>query len=395
MICNYTNTIDLCCNKYSYSFINVIPSGITVIADKSETSPVLRTDKSTLETKIISPSSNNLIPTCDINDDSEDTTDWECYIIYRYMCSGIISDPPLQTFKDAQIDLINTSYSSTLEEGILVTINSKNIILGSSINDQISYKSILSYAQALYDDDTDASMPPFTDKNGQVYNLSYSDLIVVFKTYFEKVILYKNLKDTLINQCSNSSTIDDIQQINWSKIKPITGSLIGTKIVTTVDKPIVQSCIVVDTDTSGVDVSCDPPCDPESCEICVDGSCVSSCGQGECCDNGLCGNCIYGECCVNGQCQETWFFDSSVSTTVNCQPPGYSSDGFDGTTYFWRLQSGPYPTSSAAASAPYGICDRQEFCNFLSVYCGINDCDINGSNYGDGTCTTDRVFECS
>lgn len=299
MICNYTNTIDLCCNKYSYSFINVIPSGTTVIADKSETAPVLRTDKSTLETKIISPSSNNLIPTCDINDNSEDTTDWECYIIYRYMCSGIISDPPLQTFKNVQIDLINSSYSATLEDGILVTINTKNIILGSSINDQISYKSILSYAQALYDDDTDASMPPFTDKNGQVYNLSYSDLIVVFKTYFEKVILYKNLKDTLINQCSNSSTIDNIQQLNWCSTKPLTGSLIGTKIVTTVDKPIVQSCIVVDTDTSGVDVSCDPPCDPESCEICVDGSCVSSCGQGECCVNGTCVDC---SCDTNNDC---------------------------------------------------------------------------------------------
>lgn len=258
MICNYTNTIDLCSNKYSYSFINVIPSGITVIANKSETAPVLRTDKSTLETKIISPSSNNLIPTCDINDNNEDTTDWECYIIYRYLASGIISDPPLQTFKDAQTELINSSYSATLEDGILVTINSKNIILGSSMNDQIAYKSILSYAQALYDDDTDASMPPFTDKSGQIYNLSYSDLIVVFKTYFEKVILYKNLKDTLINQCSNSSTIDDIQQLNWSKIKPITGSLIDTKIVTTVDKPIVQSCIVIDTNNpEAEDIECE------------------------------------------------------------------------------------------------------------------------------------------
>ena len=286
MICNYTNTIDLCCNKYSYSFINVIPSGITVIADKSETSPVFRTDKSTLETKIISLSSNNLIPTCDINDDSEDTTDWECYIIYRYLASGIISDPPLQTFKNVQIDLINSSYSATLEDGILVTINTKNIILGSSINDQISYKSILSYAQALYDDDTDASMPPFTDKNGQVYNLSYSDLIVVFKTYFEKVILYKNLKDTLINQCSNSSTIDNIQQLNWCSTKPLTGSLIGTKIVTTVDKPIVQSCIVVD----NINISCDPPCDPESCEECIDGNCVNFCDPGEYCNNGVCEN---------------------------------------------------------------------------------------------------------
>lgn len=357
MICNYTNIIDLCCNKYSYSFINVILSGTTVIADKSETSPVLRTDKSTLETKIISPSSNNLIPTCDINDNNEDTTDWECYRIYRYMCSGIISDPPLQTFKDVQIDLINTSYSSTLDEGILVTINSKNIILGSSINDQISYKSILSYAQALYDDDTDASMPPFTDKSGQVYNLSYSDLIVVFKIYFEKVILYKNLKDTLINQSSNSSTIDNIQQLNWCSTKPLAGSLIETKIVTTVDKPIVQSCITIDTNAIGVDVSCDPLCDPESCEICVDGSCVSLCDEGQYCCDGTCENspcCTSNNdcntsCCNNGECVNTiaatefpltgglvecpdgWNYGGDVpgtnSTMYYCCPPGSSSIG--------------------------------------------------------------------
>jgi hypothetical protein len=90
-------------------------------------------------------------------------------------------------------------------------------------------------------------MPLFNDKNGNIYTLSYADLIIVFKTYLEKIILYKNLKDTLVSKCSNAPCVDDIQQCNWCKTKPITGSLIGTKIVTTVNKPIVQSCIVVDT----------------------------------------------------------------------------------------------------------------------------------------------------
>jgi hypothetical protein len=248
MICNYTNINDFCSNKYSYAFIDVIQSGTSIITNKSENASVLRTDKTTGQTKIINELSNNPVPTCNINDDNEDTTEWECYLIYRYIASGTISDPPLQTFKDAQINLINASYNATIEDGILVNINNQNAILGSSIADQMSYKSILSYAQALYDDDNDAPMPLFNDKNGNIYTLSYADLIIVFKTYLEKIILYKNLKDTLVSKCSNAPCVDDIQQCNWCKTKPIAGSLINTAVITTIEKPTVQSCIVIESE---------------------------------------------------------------------------------------------------------------------------------------------------
>ena len=244
MICNYTNINDFCSNKYLYSFISLTSSGTTVTVDRSETAPVLRIDKDTSESKIITEFSQEPIPTCSIDDDNESTTDWECYLTYRYSYSGVISDPPLETFKNAQIDLINNAYGLTIEDGIAVTINDQNILLGSSINDQIVYKSVLSYAQALYDDDTDAAMPSFNDKNGQIYTLSYNDLITVFKTYLEKIIYYKNLKDTLANTCSRASSINDIQASNWNKNKVIEGLLNSTTITTQIDKPSTSSeCI--------------------------------------------------------------------------------------------------------------------------------------------------------
>lgn len=247
MICNYTNINDLCTNKYSYSFNSVIPNGTSVIVDKSETAPVLRTDKVTGQTKVINQFSQNLIPTCDSSDDNENITEWECYLIYRYLSSGVISEPPLQTFKNAQIDSINNSYNASIEDGILVNINNQNVVLGSSLNDQIVYKSVLSYAQALYDDDTDAVMPSFGDKYGRIYSLSYDNLISVFTTYLEKVIYYKNLRDTLIGKCDSSTSVDSIQELNWCNTKPIDGILNTTTIsITTNNKPAVQTCVEIE-----------------------------------------------------------------------------------------------------------------------------------------------------
>ena len=246
MICNYTNINDFCSNKYLYSFISLTSSGTTVTVDRSETAPVLRTDKNTLQTKIITQFSQEPIPTCSINDDNESATDWGCYLIYRYSYSGIISDPPLEAFKNTQIDLINNAYGLTIEDGITVTINDQNILLGSSINDQIVYKSILSYAQALYDDDTDAAMPSFNDKNGQIYTLSYNDLITVFKIYLEKIIYYKNLKDALVDQCNKASSVDNVQASSWDKTKIIEGLLNSTIITSQIDKPSTSSDCIQD-----------------------------------------------------------------------------------------------------------------------------------------------------
>jgi hypothetical protein len=298
MICNYQNINDYCLNQYSYQFIGTISNNGVVSIDKSETAPVLRTDKTTGENKVISQFSSNIIKPCSSTDDNESTTEWECYIIYRYIGSGYISDPPLDTLKNAQIDIINNSYDSSLDEGVLVNINNTNVILGSIMEDQIYYQSILNYSQALYDDDSDAVMPSFSDSQNKVYSVSYDTLVSIFKTYFNKVVYYKNLKESLVSQCLSCNTLSDIETLNWCNTKVLIGNIQPTKIVTNVEKTSVQNC--EDITVSGP--LCDPPCDPNSCESCVNGICTSFCAEGQCCRNGVCGECE--SCTINSDCSD-------------------------------------------------------------------------------------------
>ena len=293
MICNYQNINDFCCKKYSYSYINTTSNNGVVVVDNSATAPVLRTDNTTGITKIITQNSTDPISTCDINDDNEEINEYECYLIYRYQCEGYISDPPLETFKNSQIDIVNNAYETSLTDGVAVTINNKDVILGASIIDQISYKSILSYAQTLYDDDTDAVMPSFSDKNGNIYTLSYTDLVSIFKTYCVKVVYYKNLKDSLVSQILLCSSVDDLQQINWCNNKILVGNIKSTSISPLIVKKSIQDCEDIQ------QIDCDPPCDPSNCEVCVNNSCVSLCGESQCCINGTCVEC---GCETNSDC---------------------------------------------------------------------------------------------
>lgn len=242
MICNYQNINDLCSKQYSYSFIDIVSNNGVVDVDRSENASVLRTDNFTGTTKILSPNSIDLISTCSSSDDNEGVTEWACYIIYRYIYNGAVSDPPLDILKNGQKNIINEAYDFSLSEGIQVTINNQPVVLASSLNDQIVYKSILSYAQALYDDDSDAVMPVFTDINNNQYSLSYHDMILIFKEYFTKVIYYKNLKDTLINEVDKALSLNDCQNINWCSTKPLVGNLIPTKIISTNVKNAIQDC---------------------------------------------------------------------------------------------------------------------------------------------------------
>lgn len=310
MICNYENITDYCSNRYSYQFIGTISNNGVVSIDKSETAPVLRTDKITGQNKIITQFSTDLIQPCSSTEDNEGTTEWDCYIIYRYISNGYISDPSLDTLKNDQIDIINNAYQSSIEEGVLVQINNVDVILGSSIEDQIYYQSILNYAQVLYDDDSDAVMPSFTDAQNNVYKVSYDILITIFKTYFTKVIYYKNLKESLVFQVSDSNTISDLESLDWCNTKVLINNLQPTKIQTTINKLVVQSC---EDNTNNGGSLCDPPCDPNSCLVCVDGSCESSCGENQYCCDGVCQDepccesdedCAAGELCCNSSCQE-------------------------------------------------------------------------------------------
>jgi hypothetical protein len=320
MICNYQNINDYCLNQYSYQFIGTISNNGVVSIDKSETAPVLRTDKTTGENKVISQFSSNIIKPCSSSDDNESTTEWECYIIYRYIGSGYISDPPLDTLKNAQIDIINNSYDSSLDEGILVNINNTNVILGSTMEDQIYYQSILNYSQALYDDDSDAVMPSFSDSENKVYSVSYDTLVSIFKTYFTKVVYYKNLKESLVSQCLSCNTLSDIETLNWCDTKVLVSNIQSTKIVTNVEKSSVQNCEDI---TVGGPL-CDPPCDPDSCESCVNGICVSLCSEAQCCRNGVCGECE--SCTINSDCSDCGCCVDDICTD-NTQAGIYCGDG--------------------------------------------------------------------
>jgi len=321
MICNYQNINDFCCKKYSYSYINTTSNNGIAVIDNSATAPVLRTDNTTGITKIITQNSTDPISTCDINDDNEEINEYECYLIYRYQCEGYISDPPLETFKNSQIDIVNNAYETSLTDGVVVTINNKDVILGASIIDQISYKSILSYAQALYDDDTDAVMPSFSDKNGNIYTLSYTDLVSIFKTYFVKVVYYKNLKDSLVSQILLCSSVDDLQQINWCNNKILVGNIKSTSVSSLIVKKSIQDCEDIQ------QIDCDPPCDPSNCEVCVNNSCVSLCGENECCNNGVCGEC---ECEDDEDCESYYCTDAGTVADCSDCPEGYECGGDPG-----------------------------------------------------------------
>lgn len=274
MICNYQNINDYCCNRYSYFYNDVISSNGIVVIDDSELASVLRVDKATGETKLLTPYSIDPIPTCEATDDNEGTNDWECYIIFRYMCQNTtIGDPPFGIFQEKQKEMIKDAYIVSLKDGVAVVINNKNVLLPASIQDQILYKSILSYAQALYDDDTDSTMPPFTDVNGTIYNLSYTDLVAAFKTYFTKLVYYKNLQDTLLNEIDKCETVFDLQQLNWCGTKPLTGDLQPTEYSS---QPLAAQVSVVDCSDIEIDTTEDNTSNP-----CAGSSCEYYCGTPE------------------------------------------------------------------------------------------------------------------
>ena len=98
---------------------------------------------------------------------------------------------------------------------------------------------------------------------------------------------------------------------------------------------------------------CDPPCDTDACESCVEVTegvfeCQPYCETGETCCDGTC--CAEGECCVFGTC-----------TACNCDPP-CTSDSCEVCT---EVSTGVYDCVST--------CDPGECCN--DGVCGPCPCD--------------------
>lgn len=220
MSCNYQNIYDLCANKYSYQYNNVIFDGVTCVADTGNLSPVIRIDKDNGNQEIINQYSTSNIDHCDFSDESESISSWDCYQQYR-QAGGMIGEPQLEAFKLAQDNHIISSYNNTLNNGITILINNNNIVLDASLDKQIYYRSMVVMYQMLYNEDVDSTMPPFTDKNNISHNLSYNDINNLFQAYFRQVIYYKNLKELLLNRIKNATNIIDIQSIIWDISIPI------------------------------------------------------------------------------------------------------------------------------------------------------------------------------
>lgn len=310
MICNYENITDYCNNKFTYQYVTT-----PVSFSGDATTSVIRTDKDTGEKITISSNTNLFIEPCDDNDLIEVISYWECYQIYINSGKTVIS-PSLSTINDKQKKITLTNYDDNLNEGVSIKIDNYNtIILDSSIENQVHLGNVICLANILYNENINRPMPYILDMNNIAYYLNYSTLKTVLTQYFEKVCKRKVSKDDLVYQLGTIKTSDDILNTYYCENK--------------ISKNITQANTIIDYSTyKEVSVSppenCDPVCDSDSCETCVDGQCVSLCDSGECCDNGVC----------VAQCQRKICTDAGSCSTVSCDecncPPGYTCGGSEG-----------------------------------------------------------------
>lgn len=310
MICNYENITDYCNNKFLYQYVT---TPISISGDL--VTSVIRTDKDTGQKITISSDTNLFIEPCDSNDLVEVISYWECYAIYVNN-GNIVNSPDLLAVNNLQTDSVLKNYDSSLQDGVSISIDSYNtIILDGTIENQIHLGNIICLANILYNENTNSAMPYILDVNNTAYYLNYSTLKLVLTKYFETVSKQKVVKDNLLNQLQTIKTSDDISNKSYCNNK--------------ISQNIIQSNIVIDYSTyqeisevsTGV---CDPPCDPDSCETCVNGQCVSLCTSGQCCDDGICVT----------QCQRKICTDAGSCSTVSCDecncPPGYTCGGSEG-----------------------------------------------------------------
>lgn len=322
MICGYSNIYDLCSNKYTYEYASFSINNGYAVANTGYDGSVYRTDKNSQQKVLLEPSSTLTISTCDLSDDNPDLTAWECYLWYKNT-NGLISEPPLSKYKEEQIKNVTTQYNNVLSNGILITINNFAIDIGISQNgaysntiisqttnytillpalddDIINFSNILSLATLMNANDSTDPLPPLVDYYNNAHFLNYYNLTNILSNYFNKLKNYKLILDNLIIAINSSSSIDDVQkQVFYTTLPTITynkASNLSAKNDTIV-KFTTLTC-------EEINKLCDPPCDPNSCQECVDGGCQSLCEGGQYCCDGFCQN----EPCV----------DCNTFDTSNC-----------------------------------------------------------------------------
>lgn len=321
MICNYQNITDYCLNKFTYQYANIptASSGDLITS-------VIRTDKDTGEVLTISPDTNLFVEPCNSDDLVEVISFWECYTIYATSDNSLVKSVDEAIKIADQNTKVLSNYDTNSQDGVVIDISGfNNFIIDGSMENQIHLGNIFALANILYNENSNNQMPYILDINNVAYYFDYASLKNILTVYFTKVTKQKIIKDDLVNQINTKNYNENLYycypKVSENFIKE------NKKIdISTYKEPINPPQV------------CDPPCDPNSCESCVNGSCESLCGENECCNNGACGececeedaDCAGGERCCAGECCpvecEREQFPATLFEGMEC-PDGWSLYG--------------------------------------------------------------------
>lgn len=255
MICGYNNIYDLCLNKYKYEYNNIISNGFYSVVDSYETSSVIRTDTANGNKYLLKQSDTSSIDLCDVTDETEIISSWDCYQIYRNLKLNEISLPNIEKYKKSQKDIIENTYNKLLSNGILVRI--ENFIVASSpagnisggasgsnpatetlgeyvirlpahSKDQINFANIMGFASIIYLTNDNTQLPFIVDYYNKGHKFSYNNMIKILNVYFNTLKQYKEIKDDLLVNIEKADTIDSIISNVFYTTKPTFGSTSNT-----------------------------------------------------------------------------------------------------------------------------------------------------------------------
>lgn len=323
MICNYENITDYCLNKFTYQY-----AAVPTATSGDMTTSVIRTDKDSGEIVTIDPNTDLYILPCDINDLVEVISAWECYQIFINNSNTKAQNVDIDKIIDASSNSISTNYDLSLSDGGSINIQNMNtILLDGSINNQIHLGNIAALSILLYNLDPQSPMPYILDVNNIAYYLNYNDLQYLLTEYFNQVSKQKNIKDDALVTLDTTTLITNSSLNNSLFCKnQIPDNVKKSNI--TIDYSNIQNVVL-----SLPPEICDPPCDPNSCESCVNGNCENLCAEGQyCCDgacqdepclpDGICPDAILGTPNYDYElvsCPDGWW----PGLDPYCCPPGY------------------------------------------------------------------------
>lgn len=289
MFCNYENIVDYCCNKYSYKY-----------AKPYNTNFIIRIDNDTGETVLLDSSSSQIINNCDVSDNEEFITAWNCYRIYIDLCDGVVSDSDTESYSLYQNDKISSLYYDQLSNGYLVKIDDfivSSIVSGGSGSgsgsgsesssdeikvfsirlkareeDKIYYGNIFALANLIYIKDNDAELPYVVDFFNKAHKFNYQNIVKIFNKYFYGLKKLQNLRDDNVNRLNDADTLDKILDTDLYQSKPSENINNISSFIDQVPSLDQLSC----NDKQGINqtIFCDENSDCDSEQSCVEGVCL-------------------------------------------------------------------------------------------------------------------------